>query len=110
MEGIEIQIRLVTALQKCASVQLPSAFDFFGRRFVTKTPLEVDARLGDTTSFAARFLALLRCEGSEEVLEIPIAAVFPMKLAVATQQPIRICAQARQIRRIRKQDMRCLKV
>ena len=56
--------------------------------------LEADAALGDPAALAARLLALLGGEACEVVLKARVAAIGPVKLAVAAHEPARLRAGA----------------
>src|SRR5262249_5780692 len=54
-----------------------------------ETSVERDAGFRDTAALATHFLTLLRREGFEEGIEARIAAIRPVELAVAAEQPAR---------------------
>ncbi len=82
------QVGLVAVAQEGVGVQNPSP-----RRVrpasmsLRRRGLEPDALFGHAAPFALRLLALVRRERGEEVVEAAIAAIAPVELAVAAQQP-----------------------
>ena len=87
------QIRFVAASQEGDAVQLPGREDLLGTRLAATARLEGDAGLGDPSPLATRFLAFVCGEAAEEVLEVGVAAVTPVELAIATHQPFGIALE-----------------
>src|SRR5690606_23755407 len=85
-EELAVQIRRPAAPEERASVEIEHRVPVGGRQLVAARMLEADTGLGDPAPLAARLLAFLGVEGAEELVEIGIAAVVPMKLAALAGQ------------------------
>src|SRR5204862_282620 len=98
------QVGLVPMTHEGIPVQGVDALEELFVELAPEARLEAYARLRDAAALAPRLLALLRREGGEVVIEARVAAVAPVKLAVAPQQPA--APQARGARRlVEKQGM-----
>src|SRR5207244_6652385 len=81
------QVGLVPVTHEGIPVQGVDALEEPLVELAPEARLEAHARLRDAAALAPRLLALLRREGGEVVIEARVAAVAPVKLAVAPQQP-----------------------
>ena len=86
-------------------MQFEGSVDFRFARLAREARLEGHAEFGDASPLALGFFAFISGEGREEVLEITVVAIPPMKLAVATQQPIVATSEQIVIARIGKQQV-----
>src|SRR5262245_38214798 len=78
---LAVQVRLAAAAPKRARVELEDCVPVGRRRLVAAQVLEHDAGLGNAPSLALGFLALVRAEASQELVEAAVAAVRPVELA-----------------------------
>src|SRR5690606_29775420 len=85
-EELAAEIRRAAAPQESARMKIVHRVPVGRRKLVAAGMLEADARLGDAPPLAPRFLAFLRAERREKLVEISIAAVVPMELTALTGQ------------------------
>src|SRR6185295_17354410 len=96
------QIRLVAPLQERVAHERVDAIEEPSIDVRAEPRVERDAGYGDAAALAACLLPLLGSEGFEEGIEARIAAIPPVELAVATEQPAR--ALVRRARRIVEEE------
>src|SRR5690606_26112611 len=85
-EELAAEIRRAAAPQESARMKIVHRVPVGRRKLVAAGMLEADARLGAAPPLAPRFLAFLRAERREKLVEISIAAVVPMELTALTGQ------------------------
>ena len=86
------QIGLVAVAQEGVAMERVDAIEQRASRSLPSRVSKRDAGFGDAAPLAVGFLALLGGEGLEEGVEALVAAIGPVELAVAPQQPARALA------------------
>ncbi len=81
------EIRLVSVTQEGVPVKRVDLVEQLGIQVRTQTGVEGDSGFGDSTTFPPCLLALVGRECLKKGVEIRVAAIRPVKLAVASQEP-----------------------